>query len=188
MVTTKTKYKYQCSSCNTTHVKESQYCHYCKKYNTIVGTEIEAKKYSIPRQSLKLKQKVLDSKGLIDREKEEQEKWFNDTRVKMVGVCQFCGGKTEKNNDKTFKRSIAHLLPKRKNQFPSIATHEDNWLELCFFSNSCHTNFDNGIIEWDVLEEQPIWDVIKEKFTRIYPYIKETEKRNIPKALNQIIK
>jgi hypothetical protein len=186
MISKKVKKTFVCNKCNASFPSWRGKCT-CNSWNTIEEVEIAQKSYSIPHQSLKSKQNVLDSKGKLDEEKQEQDKWFKDTRLKMIGICQLCGGKTEKNNDKTFKRSIAHLLPKRKNQFPSIATHEDNWLELCFFGNSCHTNFDNGIIEWDVIEEQPVWDTIKQKFTRMYPYIKETEKRNIPKSLNKII-
>ncbi len=113
------------------------------------------------------------------------ENWFKNRRKEMVGVCLFCGGKTEKDNGLTYKRSIAHLLPKRNTQFPSIAYNRDNWLELCFYGNSCHTNFDNGIITWELLKDSKEWDIIVKKFNKLYPFIDEFEKRNIPALLWQ---
>lgn len=113
--------------------------------------------------------------------------WFTKKRGEMTGKCLFCGGKTEKYNDETFKRSIAHLLAKKKGLFPSIKTHQDNWLELCFYGNSCHTNFDNGIITWELLKDSKEWDVIAEKFKKIYPFIAEREIKNIPELLANLI-
>lgn len=111
------------------------------------------------------------------------EYFFNDCRKRMVGKCFFCGGATEKDNDETFKRSIAHILPKRKNMFPSIASHPMNWIELCFHGNSCHTNFDNGIITWEFLKDSKEWEEIVRRFKMFYPYITENEKKNIPPLL-----
>lgn len=108
------------------------------------------------------------------------DKWFEARRKEMTGKCLFCGGKTEVKNDETYRRSIAHLLPKRKNQFPSVATHPDNFIELCFYGNSCHTNLDNNLITWEFLYDSYEWKVMMEKFKKIYPCIAEDEKRNIP--------
>lgn len=128
-------------------------------------------------------QKAMDSAEVIN--KDEMDKWFNERRKEMTGRCVICGGKTEKYNDKTFKRSIAHLLPKRKNQFPSVATDVNNWVELCFFGNSHHTNFDNNILTLnDIKENYPkAWNIIMEKFLKILPNIATNEKRNIPSIL-----
>src|SRR5690348_2912633 len=90
-------------------------------------------------------------KELAGESKSDLDNWFEERRKEMTGTCLFCGGKTERDNDDTFKFSIAHLLAKRKNMFPNIACHPDNWIELCHYSNSCHSNFDNGIITWEFL-------------------------------------
>lgn len=102
--------------------------------------------------------------------------FFLSQRKNMTGYCLFCGGKTTKDDDKTFHYSLAHLLPKRA--FKSVSTHPDILIELCHFGNSCHANFDNGIISWDDISKKPAWGVIKEKLKKILPLVSEQEKRN----------
>lgn len=133
--------------------------------------------------------KISDKKAkeIRGEDKSDLDNWFEERRKEMTGNCLFCQGKTEKDNDETFKNSIAHLLAKRKNQFPSVACHPDNWLELCFYGNSCHTNFDNGIITWEFLADSKEFEVIAEKFKKIYPFIPESEKRNLPEPLIKLI-
>jgi hypothetical protein len=138
-----------------------------------------------PKPIAKISQKK--KKELAGEDKSDLDKWFEERRAEMTGVCLFCGSPTEKHNDDTFKHSVAHLLPKRQNMFPSIACHPDNWIELCFYSNSCHTNFDTGIITWEFLADSKEWEVIAAKFLKIYPYIPENEKRNIPEVLLRLV-
>ena len=140
----------------------------------------EKKKYSINKVSEKRKKKLAEQNMSGDN---KLDAWFIDRRKEMTGRCVFCKGKTEKDNDETYRRSIAHLLGKRKAAFPSVATHPDNWLELCFFGNSCHTNFDNGIISWELLKDSLEWSIIRQKFLKIYPFIKADEVKNIPDIL-----
>lgn len=118
----------------------------------------------------------------------KQDIWFAEKRKEMTGRCVFCGGKTEKNNDVTYRNSVAHLLAKRKSMFPSVATHPDNWLELCFYGNSCHTNFDNSIIAWELLADSNEWKIIVDKFKLIFPSIAPEEHKNIPELLLKEIK
>ena len=111
----------------------------------------------------------------------ELTRWFNDRRKEMKGFCKHCGEKTQKNND-NFKCSIAHILPKA--YFPSVATNEHNWVELCFYNNSCHTNFDNHMI--DIIELN-CFDEVIEKFKKMYPSIDVKERRRIPSILLQYL-
>lgn len=141
------------------------------------------KKQPAPLKKISDKKK----KELAGESKSDLDNWFEDRRKEMTGKCLFCGGKTERDNDDTFKNSIAHLLPKRKNQFPSVACHPENFLELCFFGNSCHTNFDAGIITWEFLADSKEFDIIAEKFKKIFPFIPENEKRNLPEVLRKVI-
>lgn len=106
----------------------------------------------------------------------EMDRFFAEMRKKMTGKCFFCGGKTQKDDDETYRNSIAHLFPKRKNMFPSIATHSSNWIELCFYGSSCHTNFDNGIITFELLRDSKEWDVIVEKFHELAPLLTDEER------------
>lgn len=108
--------------------------------------------------------------------------WFLERRKEMTGKCKHCGAVSCKNDNLFFKHSIAHILPKRL--FPSVATHPDNWIELCFWSKNCHGNFDNGILDMIDLH---CFDEVIEKFIRIYPAIDNKERRHIPDILLQYV-
>jgi hypothetical protein len=111
------------------------------------------------------------------------DKWFEERRVEMTGKCCLCGGKTLKDNDEEYRRSIHHLFDKRPTMFPSVSTHPDNWLEVCFYGNSCHTNLHNKTITWELLLDSAEGKLIIGKFKKILPYIAENERRNIPEIL-----
>lgn len=154
----------------------------------LFGKQPEEKKiYHIPKKSAK--------KVILERIAKESgqdglmDKFFEDARKEMTGVCLFCGGKTEKNNDGTFRNSVAHLFAKRKNQFRSIALHPANRIELCFFGNSCHTNFDTNIITFeDIKYTMPkAWEIIIEKSKILYPVMTKEEQNKVPQIiLNEI--
>ncbi len=108
----------------------------------------------------------------------ELDLWFVAKRKELKGYCLFCNGKTEKENDETYRCSVAHLLPKNASGFPSVAVHPDNFIELCFHGNSCHTNFDNAKITWEFLKDSKEWDVIKDKLINILPMVAENERKN----------
>jgi len=111
----------------------------------------------------------------------ELERWFKDRQKEMTGKCSNCQGKTERDS-RHYKCSIGHILPKA--YFPSIATHPLNWLELCFYGKSCHTNMDNKMLD---LTEMACWDEIVTKFCAMYPSIDKKERRRIPEVLLQYI-
>ena len=110
------------------------------------------------------------------------ERWFKEMQKRMTGKCMNCGGKTEAFT-KNYKCSIAHILPKA--YFKSVATNDDNWLELCFYGNSCHTNYDSKMLD---LIEMNCFDTIIQKFTKMYPHIAPEEKRRIPPILIEYLK
>ncbi len=139
----------------------------------------EKKQYSLKPVSDKKKEK-------LKKEKEEQgesglDNFFEAMRPKMKNKCLFCGGSTMKNDDEKYRFSIAHLLPKRpvnKGGFPSVATNKDNWIELCYYNNSCHTNFDNGKISWEFIRDSKEWDIVKEKLLIVLPLVSEEERKH----------
>lgn len=135
----------------------------------------------IAKQSEKKKQQVKEEKQ--SGESEALQTWFNERRIEMTGRCALCGGKTEKHNDATFKRSIHHLLDKRETMFPSVALHPDNWLEVCHFGNSCHENIHNKTITWELLIDSAEWKFILDKLKKVYPFIAYPERKNIPDVL-----
>lgn len=113
----------------------------------------------------------------------ELQRWFEERREEMVGTCSNCGKKSCKENDDFFRFSIAHILPKA--YFPSVKTHDKNWLELCFWGeNSCHTNLDHMSLD---LIDLNCFDEVVTKFVSIYPSIAEHEKKRIPQVLLQYI-
>lgn len=113
------------------------------------------------------------------------DEWFLDRRKEMTGKCAHCGGPYCKHDNMFFKHSIAHLLPKKPTMFPSVKTHPENWIELCFWGNNCHGNLDAGTLD---LIELNCFDQVIEKFVRMYPSIEKKERRNIPAVLLQYAK
>lgn len=137
----------------------------------------EKKKYKLNPISEKRAKKLAEQKAAGTDG--EMDAFFEEMRKRMTGRCVFCNGATEKNNDETYRNSIAHLLPKRpvdKGGFPSVGTHEENWIELCFYGNSCHTNFDNGMITWEFIKDSKEWDIISDKLLTLIPFLTKEEK------------
>lgn len=118
----------------------------------------------------------------VNNNSKELEIWFEERHNEMTGTCKHCAGRTEKSKS-SFKCSIAHILPKAL--FPSVKSHPLNWIELCFYGNSCHTNFDNYMIE---IEELKCFQEVIEKFIQIFPNIEEKERRRIPEILLKYVK
>jgi hypothetical protein len=142
---------------------------------------VAKKKKPIPRQSERKKIEIAKEKeagtdSALDL-------WFEARRLEMTGRCCLCGGKSEKNNDETYRRSIHHLFDKRQIMFPSVATNPENWLELCHFGNSCHDNIHNKTITWELLLDSSEGEMIVQKFRKIYPFMAEPERKNIPEIL-----
>lgn len=147
--------------------------------------------YAFSRGRCKMHATIEDSSKRIARQDQvtvkvtnnsELQRWFDARRDEMTGVCANCGGKTSKNDDKYYKFCIAHLLPKA--YVKSIATHPDNWIELCYFGNSCHAQYDNHMI--DIIDLN-CFDSVIEKFVKMYPSISKEERRRIPNVLLEYI-
>ena len=162
---------------------------YCKSHQhlrtdiskeTILQKAIKKQRQNaIPKEQSKLRGLAYEQQEIkAPKDYAELDRWFKERRKEMKGVCQNCGGKSCKDNDKYYKFSIAHLLPKA--YFKSVATNPDNWLELCHFNNSCHAQMDNKMI--DIIDLN-CFDTVIQKFTKIYPFIAPEEKRRIPPIL-----
>jgi molecular chaperone DnaK (HSP70) len=125
------------------------------------------KKYTIPRMSKKMIEKKLDESGRF-KENAELEKWFLERRKEMTGLCSECGKRTFKDDNKQYKWSLAHLLP--KSIFASVATNEFNFLELCFLH---HQEFDSS---WDKAKQMMCWGLAKRKVSMFIEQVTETHK------------
>lgn len=127
----------------------------------------EKKIYSIPKQSEKKKQQVKDEKPGRDLQNE----WFAAIEAKEFSKgycnCWNCGEKILRAFART---AIAHVLPKRKNQFPSVKTHPFNYLILgagC----GCHQDYDAS---WQDASQMNIWGEALRRFEIIQPDIKDS--------------
>ena len=141
---------------------------------------VAKEKKPISKKSEKRKQEDLEKKQVGTDT--SLDKWFEERRKEMSGVCRHCGGVSCKDDDKFYKFSICHILPKA--YFPSIATNEYNFIELCFWKNNCHGNMDNKILD---LIDMNCWDEIVTKFCIMYPMISKEERRRIPEILMQYV-
>lgn len=181
----------RCSATNTAVKKRGKdlLCLRCCTSDDVLKQMDKAKKKNALRidigkiKALGVKQDVsLEQKALNASKAAAMRRWFDERRLEMTGKCKHCGGKTLKHNDKMFYYCIAHILPKA--YFKSVATHPDNWIELCFYGNSCHTNLDNHALD---LMELNCFDEVVTKFVRMYPDIAPDERRRIPAILLQYI-
>lgn len=134
----------------------------------------DKKKYSIPKVSKKRAEKIKEQKA--NGSDSEMDLFFKSMRPKMKNKCLFCGEPTMKHDDEKFHFSLAHLLP--KSIFKSVSMHPSIIIELCFYNNSCHTNFDNGVITWEFIKDSKEWEVIKEKLLEVLPLVAEEERKN----------
>ena len=162
---------YRCTKCNNESKKEHIKCPRpsCNGVGTYVEFEPGPKTYSLKRTPIQSKQATVVKD-------DELQQWFQDRRKEMVGICSCgCGGKTSKDDDKFFKASICHILPKSK--FKSVRTHKDNWVELSFWQG-CHANMDNRSSElWTKLA---CWSEIQRKFEILKPLIADNEIKHLP--------
>jgi hypothetical protein len=138
-----------------------------------------AKKIAQEKEEMELQSQI---KALNIGKGADLTRWFEDRRKEMTGRCLHCNSVSCKQNDEYYKFSIAHILPKRL--FKSIATHPLNWIELCFWGNSCHSNFDNNTLD---ITELNCFDTVIERFIAMYPYIDKKERKYIPEVLLQYL-
>lgn len=145
--------------------------------NGTAKPEPPKEKRGIAKVSEKQKQKNKEAKP----NREEQLQWFKDCVAVMKGRCLECGCKINKNDFQFAIMAIAHVLPKRDSQFPSVKTHKENWIELCA-ENGCHHKYDTS---WEDAATMKVWPLVIEKFKLIYPSIAPKERKNIPDVLLQ---
>ncbi len=175
-----------CSKCgakDTSVVKIAKdlFCLSCNR-------EIKSKKYAAKtREANKVRGLVREQDVLnrgIKNDYNALNTWFMDRRKEMTGRCSNCGKQSCKIDEKYYKHSIAHILPKA--YFKSVATHPDNFIELCFWGdNSCHTNMDNHTLD---LIDMNCFAEIVDKVVKMYPHIATEERRRIPPVLMEYIK
>lgn len=145
------------------------------------GTVVPVKKEAKPIAQISEKKKAADKAARP--QKELQDEWFEKKVAALTDVCIECGGPTKTAIYVMDRECVAHVLPKRKSMFPSVATHEENSMELCS-KNGCHAEYDSS---WENAGKMKVWPIAVEKFKLIYPSIATHERKNIPEILLQEI-
>jgi hypothetical protein len=134
--------------------------------------EVKKKKIYYLNRSPKIATKP--KKKLCDKEinSGDLNRWFLERAKECTGICSCCGKPSSIRSGVFWKWSIAHIFPKEKiHGFPSIATHPDNWIELCI---QCHTLFDRSL---HVAHTLPCWGIVVKKFLIFEEDIKETSRK-----------
>ncbi len=126
--------------------------------------------------------------GLELIRKKELEKWYADIRMReclgggyIHGVGFVSGGaKCWECGDwiieAFFKHATAHILPKKKGMFPSIATHPLNYMILggaC----GCHNKWDSS---WDNAVKMQVFPIAKTRYQQFAGAIAPAELERIP--------
>lgn len=152
-------------------VEHDGYC--CKhKYLSVV---LEVKP---PRQPIRQvsKKKAKELRGQRP-ERDLQREWFDEIEIKECkdgGThCWNCG---EFIPQPFIKAATAHVLPKRDNQFPSVATHPVNYMILgagC----GCHNEYDRS---WKDASKMQVWKIAIERLGLMYYDITPIERKKVP--------
>lgn len=122
-------------------------------------------------------------------DKTELEKYFEHHMANSVPTCEECGFSApwllQPKYEKLWKACQAHIAPKKKGMFPSLAGVLENHLvlfpswggHLC----GCHSFFDSN---WYNASTMKVWPKAVAIFkTKLYHLIPENEKKNIPEVL-----
>lgn len=146
----------------------------------------------IAKVSEKKKKQDAESKRLLSDARElgkpaegDQEQWFQDRMKDNLPVCMNCGMEApwllQPEYEKIWRACQAHILPKRKTQFPSVSTHPMNHMvlfpvwggHLC----GCHNEFDSS---WYNATTMKVWEIAKHRFKEFESAIAANERRKIP--------
>lgn len=143
------------------------------KYNTknTLARANKAKLRQIERMLHKDKENEKSGNHEANLKPQGQWDWFVERRVDMQDCCIECGKSTQKKNDKYFFWSIAHIAPKKL--VPSVATHKDNWVELCWLH---HQEFDST---FENAAKMMCFGEVKEKFKLFKDVIPAHELRKV---------
>jgi len=146
----------------------------------MMGTQAKPEKAApapISKQSAKKIKELEEDKPT----RQKRKAWFEARMKELKGVCTECGHPIKKDIPAFAICAVAHVVPKRKEQFPSIEFHPKNFIELgaeC----GCHNKYDTS---WDDASQMKVWPLIIEKFILLYPSIDPSERKHIPELLRQ---
>lgn len=111
--------------------------------------------------------------------KTETDQYFIYWMRHSVRYCENCGAPIMAYELFTCQ---AHILPKRDNQFPSVAGVIENHMTLGTVRCSCHYTYDRS---WEDAAAMPVFAIAKERFKGFAHKIAPEEKHRIPEAFLQ---
>lgn len=133
---------------------------------------------SVSKERYKNRRKPKDQKKSYLQQVTGLYNWYQEGMNTREPICENCGKEINKNNQKEWHGSQAHILPKSPNSgFPSVATHPMNRLILGYYC--CHGQFDSS---WLNASEMPVFELAKLKFEMFKDEIGDEEKRRIPEV------
>lgn len=139
------------------------------------------KQYSIPKMSAKKLAKEKAEKEERGGEKTSLEKWYDMIMDLEEGVCWETGDKINKKDRLGWHGSISHIFSKKL--FPSVATHQLNYLILSMWNGS-HGTFDSS---WERASKMKVWRIAVNRMIVIFPNMPQKEKRRIPDWVIELI-
>jgi len=163
----------QCDAKNTDCVKRGKelFCLSCARNNKAKQQLTK----SIERQ--KVRSLVRTDTNLETKGSMELNRWFEERRKEMTNCCVECGRTTNKLNNKYYKWSICHIVP--KSLVKSVATNQYNFIELCQLH---HQEFDST---FDRAANMMCFGEVKLKFQLFKKLIPDYELRKVnPHLLN----
>jgi len=145
----------------------------------------------IPKQSEKKKAQVKAEKEAGTHKPLED--WFDHHMANAEPVCMNCGNRADwvkqPGYEHIWKACQAHILPKKKGAFPSLAGNLDNHLVLFpSFGGTlcgCHGWFDSS---WYNASTMEVWPKAVDIFkTKLLPLIHPDDRRKLPEQLQKLI-
>lgn len=118
-------------------------------------------------------------KALEKSSNPELKQWFLNQIMGAPRNCEECGTPLKRWINFMPFAIIAHILPKRKSQFPELATHPDNRMYFC---GDCHTDFDNGMTDPEGMNSI---ELMRERYRKMEPFIEEKKKHKVPQYLTE---
>jgi 5-methylcytosine-specific restriction endonuclease McrA len=122
----------------------------------------EVKKYAKLNDALKSPKKQV---------KTDLDIWFEERRMEMQGTCTECNQRINIKDDKYFRWSVCHIVP--KSLVKSVATNPFNFVELCWLH---HQEFDAG---FDRAAKMMCFPEVKQKFQLFKHLIPAEEMRKV---------
>jgi hypothetical protein len=164
-----------------------KYKHYKIHRDKIALEKIKAKNKFRSLKSEPKNKEILLEKGIIEDENLELFFKLAATEISKCPWCLECGAfiglnkvndspeiyKSKITIEQIYRNATAHIFAKAI--FHSVRAHPKNYLPLPA-SCGCH----NKTHRWDTFVKMKCWDIAVAHIKEIYPYIDDSEKKNIP--------